>query len=143
MATCTFSKCTKESIGDSGLCHKHGGRVTSTAVVYSFCLNPENGGTTVNAEFASRAAERLYKKAIDNFMGKGPSGASKAYMVNGVSVSHDTCGAGTGNHASVFFRWAGPIMNIYALGFHPGSDLKKYSLMWYNGDDVNWTRPAS
>jgi hypothetical protein len=140
MGTC--SKCGKPDIGDSGLCHKHGGKVISKTVVYGFCLNPENGGTDVNTAFSERAGEHLYKKAIENFMGKGPSGASRAYVVNGVSVSHDTCGAGTGNHASVFFKWNGSIMNVYALGYHPGSDLKKYELMWYNGSEIKWTRPG-
>jgi len=134
------SECGKPDIGDTGLCSKHGGKVTVVKVVHGFCLNPTNGA--VNTDFAGRAAEHLYKKAIDNFLGRGPDGASKAYSVNDVMVSHDTCGAGTGNHASVFFKWAGSTMNVYGLGYHPGDDLKKYELMWYDGTSLKWTRPG-
>ena len=150
MGTCTFNiggkknprDCGKPDIGGTGLCFKHGGKVTSEQIVYGTCLTPVGGGTDVNQEFASRASDRLYKKAIDNFLGKGPSGASRAYSVKSIMLSHDTCGAGTNNHASVFFTWSGNTMHIYALGYHPGDDLKKYELMWYDGTYFNWTRPG-
>lgn len=139
MGTC--SRCGKADIGDSGFCFKHGGRVTVTAVTYNHALMPEDGGTTINADFLARAQEALYKKAIDNFVIKGPGASKKPETVNGVSVNHDTNGAGTGNHASVFWRWNGTTMQIYGLGFHPGTDLNKYSILWFDGTTINYTRP--
>lgn len=135
-------ECGKPDIGGTGLCSKHGGKVTVEKVVYGYCLVPEGGLLAVNETFAERAGQHLYQKAIQNFLTKGPGGASRAYSVNGVMLAHDTCGAGTGNHASVFFRWAGNTMHVYALGYHPGDDMKKYELMWYDGSDLKWTRPG-
>lgn len=33
-------------------------------------------------------------------------------------------------------------MHVYALGYHPGDDMKKYELMWHDGTEFKWTRPG-
>jgi len=141
MATCLTPGCGKPALEGADKCFKHGGRATKSTVSYGFCLVPTGGATTPNTTFASRAGEANYQKAIQNFLSKGPDGASRAYSVHSVMLSHDTNGKGK-TMASVFFKWAGNMMHVYALGYHVGNDIKDYEFMWHDGTSKKWSRPA-
>lgn len=144
MTTCSTDGCNRKAIRD-GFCSTHIPKKVTVLPTYTYLLLPIGGTGAPNAGFQALLGDERTQYVVSHFCSEGPDGAAsrkKAYEVKkGVPLNHDTLGAGD-THRSIFWRWQGNVMHVYAMGQHENGNNKKYNLTWHDGTSLNWTRPG-
>ena len=143
--SCSFPGCKKKEFKD-GYCASHLPKPKKAdAPVYTVALGRVRGATEVNATFASTAestaASAPYKNRIEHLRSLGPASGGEE-SVHGISCLHDTQKA---NNCTVWYSWQGNAMTVWGLGSHSGGSgagNKKYTMLWCDGTNKNWTRPG-